>query len=262
MHVGTASIAENLNAVESLTAEAVQLFADHTLFASGRVEALVLGNASAEGAAALGDALRGLLTTRGTRPLDLSDLGAHRLVSLPPGRGVSVCMDGPNGDDDNSAHLTVFQTAAQDCLRTNAVTDITEHMLHRDVFHTLRTVQQIGYIVTTYVSLRAMVPHVVFLLQSTSVGAEEIGARVATFIREWRRRLEVRRAPPPSHACTSLWLVLRLALCNNTPFPGAWICGVYSRVDAVSCTAQRLLMRGGLHGWLNGVGGESDSLRC
>lgn len=214
MHAGTASIAENLAAVESLTAEAVQLFADHTLFASGRVEALVLGNTCAAGAAALGDALRGLLTSRRTRPLDLSDLGAHRLVSLPPGRRVSVCMDGPNSDDDNSAHLTVFQTAAQDCLRTNAVTDITEHILHRDAFHALRTVQQIGYIVTTYVSLRAEVPHVAFLLQSTSVGAEEIGARVATFMREWRQRLEVRLATPSHmHACMPLWLALGLALC-------------------------------------------------
>eukprot|EP00892_Ulva_mutabilis_P012171 jgi/Ulvmu1/9326/UM050_0076.1 len=185
---GTASIAENLAAVESLTAESLQLFADHTLFSSGCVEALALGNVSTDGATALGAALRGLLTARGTQPLDLSDIGAHRLVALPRGR-VSVRMQGPNGDDDNSAHLTVFQMATQGALRTAALADITEHILHRDAFHALRTVQQIGYIVTTYVSLRAEVPHIAFLLQSTSVGAEEIGGRVDTFMAEWRRRL-------------------------------------------------------------------------
>lgn len=197
LDAGTASIAENLASVEALTAESVQLFADHELFSSGRVEALVLGNVSAAGATALGEALRGLLTARGTQPLNLSDIGAHRLVALPPGRRVSVCMDGPNGDDDNSSHLTVFQMAAQGCMRTNALSDITEHILHRDAFHALRTVQQIGYIVTTYVSLRAEVPHVAFILQSTSVGAEEIGQRVDAFMREWRRRLEVCLRPAP-----------------------------------------------------------------
>lgn len=194
--------------MESLTAESLQLFADHSLFSSGRVEALVLGNVSAHGASELGEALRGLLVARNTQPLDVSDIGAHRLVALPAGRRVAVHMQGPNDDDDNSAHLTVFQMTSQGSLRTNAVTDITEHILHRDAFHALRTVQQIGYIVTTYVSLRAEVPHIAFLLQSTSVGAEEIGARVDTFMREWRRRLAVRLPHTPAatlHACLMCW---------------------------------------------------------
>lgn len=189
--------------MESLTADSLQRFADDTLFSSGRVEALVLGNATAADATALGDALRGLLVSRGTRPLGLSDIGAHRLVCLPPGRPVAVCMRGPNDADDNSAHLSVFQMGAQDSLRTNAIADITEHLLHRDAFHALRTVQQIGYIVTTYVSLRSEVPHIALLLQSTTVGAEAIGGRVDTFMREWRRRLEVRTpgAPLGTSAC-------------------------------------------------------------
>jgi secreted Zn-dependent insulinase-like peptidase len=62
----------------------------------------------------------------------------------------------------------------------------------REAFKQLRTVEQIGYIVTTYVNVASSVPHIVVLLQSTVLGAEQMAGRVQAFLQQWRKYLAVR----------------------------------------------------------------------
>ena len=62
----------------------------------------------------------------------------------------------------------------------------------REAFKQLRTVEQIGYIVTTFVQTASSVPHLVVLLQSTVLGAQEMAGRVGAFLQQWRSTLAVR----------------------------------------------------------------------
>jgi hypothetical protein len=110
----------------------------------------------------------------------------------------------------------------------------------RDAFHQLRTVEQIGYIVTTYVNVASAVPHIIFLLQSTTVGAAEMGTRIDAFLQQWRASLEVRfrlfRVPSPtSTASTSPFTTRPLHSLNLRPQACAAGIHAFQRVSSVCC---------------------------
>lgn len=185
-----------LAALNKITPESLQAFADNTLFASARVEALLLGNVDTATATSMAEDFRATLATRGSSPVEASEMERYRLVAIPRGEPISVHMHGRNKEEQNSAHITVFQTHEQGSARTAALTDLTDQLMHREAFKQLRTVEQIGYIVTTYVNIASSVPHTVVLLQSTTVGAEEMGGRVDAFLQQWRKTLQVLTLSP------------------------------------------------------------------
>jgi insulysin len=174
-----------------ITPARLQRFLDEELFASGRVECIMIGNVSAAAAVTAAEAARSVFTVHQTVPLLPSELDGWRTVRLPQEAVISLAMQGRNPEDPNSAHLTMWQGAAQSSLRGTVLAELVDRVIHRPAFHQLRTVEQIGYLVWTYTALLADVPHNVFLLQSSSLNAEEIGMRVSAFLQQWRGSFEV-----------------------------------------------------------------------
>lgn len=131
MHAGVYTIESTIAALKGITLEGLQAFIDTTLFASARVEALILGNVAATAAIEMAEDFRGTLVTRGSDPVDAAEMEHYRLVAIPRGEPVAVHMDGPNAEEQNSAHVTMFQTHEQGSARSAALTDLADQLMHR-----------------------------------------------------------------------------------------------------------------------------------
>lgn len=69
-----------------------------------------------------------------------------------------------------------------DDLRRNALADLLTHLAKRDAFHTLRTKEQLGYIVSMYGSKDLAAHSVQFVVQSNGHTAAHLAARVQAFV--------------------------------------------------------------------------------
>lgn len=131
MHAGVYPIDLTLAALKRITAESLQAFVDGRLFDSARVEALLLGNVNADTALAMAEDFRATLDTRRSAPVDAAEMEHYRLSAIPRGDPVAVYMHGRNPEEQNSAHITVFQMHEQGSARTAALTDLTDQLMHR-----------------------------------------------------------------------------------------------------------------------------------
>ena len=131
MRAGVYPIEATLAALSKLTPEILQTFVDQTLFESARVEALLLGNVATETARAMAQHFQDTLAARGSRALEAAEMEHYRLVAIPRGEPVAVHMDGRNPEEQNSAHITVFQMHEQGSSRCSALTDLTDQLMHR-----------------------------------------------------------------------------------------------------------------------------------
>lgn len=80
------------------------------------------------------------------KPLFPSQHGEGRIIRLEPGTSALWALPGLNPTNDNSSIVLTYQVGP-DRERTNALTDLLVHCAKRDVFHVLRTQQQLGYLV-------------------------------------------------------------------------------------------------------------------
>lgn len=131
MHAGVYPIGATLAALKKLTPQLLQAFVDNALFDSARVEALLIGNVATDTAQAMAQDLRETLTTRGSAPLEAAEMDHYRLVAIPRGEPVSVHMNVRNNEEQNSAHITVFQMHEQGSAKISALTDLTDQLMHR-----------------------------------------------------------------------------------------------------------------------------------
>jgi insulysin len=189
---GRYTIDEQAAALPRITAASLQAFLDTDAFASGRMEGLIVGNVDKDTALAVADAARRVFAARGTTPARASDFDRWRAVALEPATAVRVAMAARSAAEPNSAHLTLWQGDRQADVRYEVLVELAALVLKRPAFHQLRTVEQIGYLVWSYATTRAGVPHLAFLLQSTEVSADGIGGRVHAFLRQWRGTFEAR----------------------------------------------------------------------
>jgi secreted Zn-dependent insulinase-like peptidase len=122
-------------ALKRITPESLQAFADNVLFDSAHVEALLIGNVDKDVAMAMAKDFGALLTTRKCFPVEAAEMEHYRLVAIPRGEPVAVHMDVPNKQEQNSAHVTVYQMHEQGSARTAALTDLTDQLMHRCFAH-------------------------------------------------------------------------------------------------------------------------------
>ena len=169
----------------------MQAVLDSAAFATGRIEGIAVGNIDKAFAQNVAEAARGVFTARGTAPASPSQFDRWRAVQLPPQVTVNVAMSARNASEQNSAHMSVWQGTTQSDVHAEVLNELAAHIVKRPAFHQLRTVEQIGYLVWSYATTRAAVPHLAFLLQSTELGATQIGHRVRAFLRQWRATFEV-----------------------------------------------------------------------
>lgn len=185
------AIDEQAEVVQGITVDTLQHFLDHSAFASGRIEGIIVGNVDARAASDIASAARSVFSTRNTRAARPAEFERWRAVALPEAARVAVPMAARSAAERNSAHLSLWQARKQCDDREDMLFELAAHIMKRSAFHQLRTVEQIGYIVWSYASGRAGVPHIAFLLQSTVLGAGAIGGRVRAFLRQWRDLFEV-----------------------------------------------------------------------
>jgi insulysin len=87
----------------------------------------------------------------------------------------------PNKNDENSAAIFYFQLPTRDS-KSYMYMDILGEIIEQSFYNSLRTKQQLGYIVYSGVSVKQGVRHLVFTVQSSTVSGDELVERIGEFI--------------------------------------------------------------------------------
>jgi len=171
--------------LETVTAADVRLFLP-TLLADSHVEALVLGNAAAEEAAAIGETARNALGAHGiAAPTD-------RTLCLPnEGRSLLLRSRVKNPEEDNSAVEVYLQTGPTTAPRARAVLDLIDQLIYEPCYDTLRTKEQLGYVVSSGTRLTHGIAGLCVTIQSGTHGPAHLDARIEVFLASFAGRLKV-----------------------------------------------------------------------
>ncbi|GFR51999.1 hypothetical protein Agub_g14534, partial [Astrephomene gubernaculifera] len=110
-----------------------------------------------------------------------SGSGGGNAVSDGCFNGWLFCEGVPNGTDENSAAVIVFQRGP-DAYRSNSLGSLLVQLCKRDAFSELRTRQQLGYIVALHGSKEHGVGFMEMVVQSNMYDAEELCRRMDDFI--------------------------------------------------------------------------------
>lgn len=103
-------------------------------------------------------------------------------IATATNQGVILRNNEPNENDSNSAVSFYFQQPSlekKDYLMLELLSDIVE----QPFYNSLRTQQQLGYIVYSGVKVRHGVYHLLFTAQSSIVDGDELVSRIETFLR-------------------------------------------------------------------------------
>lgn len=82
-----------------------------------------------------------------------------------------------------------FQVGPDD-LRSNALAQLLVQCIKRDAFHTLRTVEQLGYLVWLSAYATLTVQGIAFVIQSTAFPAAHLEARAEAFMAATAQQLQ------------------------------------------------------------------------
>uniref|UniRef100_A0A383VRB5 Peptidase M16 N-terminal domain-containing protein n=1 Tax=Tetradesmus obliquus TaxID=3088 RepID=A0A383VRB5_TETOB len=174
--------------IKALTPEAL---AAHMPRLLGRafLEGLIVGNISPEEAHSIVDsALTKLRAAWGAAPLWPGEEKDLRVVKLPAGASSLLVEAGPNPKNENSAVWVTYQVGPDD-LRRNALAGLLVQLAKRDAFNTLRTQQQLGYIVHMYGASDLGVQGISFIIQSDKYSAAHLALQVELFVRDTVKRI-------------------------------------------------------------------------
>ena len=144
--------------------------------------ALVVGNVDEQGAADIVDSVG---QTFAWAPLPLELRSRRRTVLIPPAppsaSGYRVARPEPNKEDDNSAVTFYFQQPSR-AVADTVLVELLAEALEQAFYNSLRTQQQLGYIVFSGVRARDGVYSLVLTVQSAVVGGGELARRVEAFV--------------------------------------------------------------------------------
>ncbi|BDA50691.1 Insulin-degrading enzyme [Coccomyxa sp. Obi] len=152
-------------------------------------EGYATGNFNSEQASHLTSVVEGLLKERlRARPLFSSQRPQKRVLRLAAGAPALLSVPAPNEENDNSAVVLTYQVGPDDLAR-NALAELAVQCCRRDAFHTLRTVEQLGYMVWLAGLPTLTVRAVAFVVQSAAFGAAHLEARCEAFVAAQTARL-------------------------------------------------------------------------
>ncbi len=175
------SPAQKLQALEPLTREELQTYASH-LFEQLEVRVLAYGNITAKEARAMNDVLdRKLLSAS-----RLADAPEPHLTIIPRGKTLSYRYD---VDHPDSAVVISYQ-GNEKIIAEQARWRLLGHILANPFFNSLRTEQQLGYVVAAGFNEMENLPGMLFLVQSSTVSADELQKRMETFVQEYATQLQ------------------------------------------------------------------------
>ncbi|XP_024393849.1 insulin-degrading enzyme-like 1, peroxisomal isoform X2 [Physcomitrium patens] len=113
----------------------------------------------------------------------------QRIVKLGPGADWYYPIAGTNPQDDNSALQTYFQVG-QDNTHINVLLELFVLAAKREVFHQLRTVEQLGYVVFLMSKNDYGVRGAHFIIQSTTKDPRGLEERVEVFLEQFEKDLQ------------------------------------------------------------------------
>ncbi|KAG0570443.1 hypothetical protein KC19_6G162300 [Ceratodon purpureus] len=123
------------------------------------------------------------------RPPFQSQHTEQRIVKLEPGADWYYPIAGTNPQDENSALQTYFQVG-QDNTHTNVLLELFVLAAKREVFHQLRTVEQLGYVVFLMSKNDYGVRGTHFIIQSTAKDPRGLEERVEVFLEQFEKDLK------------------------------------------------------------------------
>jgi len=175
------SSGEKVTAMKEVTSEMMQDYCD-TIFRDSHLECLVHGNATSETAVSMFDTVH---TTIGYRSVAPSQHPENRHIRLVDGACVHT-KPHPNPSEPNSAVCVYWQLGESHPLKQATLYMFADIIKH-PVFDTLRTQQQLGYLVWSYQCDHKAYNTLGFqvIVQSSDYSVCDLGGRVDAFMKEF-----------------------------------------------------------------------------
>ena len=95
--------------------------------------------------------------------------------------GLEIDSKGPNSNEDNSASSFYFQLPSRD-LRQTVLCELLADVVEQPFYDSLRTKQQLGYIVYAGCRIKEGIPTLLFVVQSSLLGGKALSERIADFL--------------------------------------------------------------------------------
>ncbi len=177
LHAGRWTPEARVAAIRSVSLKDLESFIPE-LFGKTRLEVLVYGNLTAKDAVAIGRDVSNRVFAR-AKP------GEHvtrEVVRLAPGRQYLMTRD----IDHDDTGLVVHYQAPDDDIGTAATVMLLEQVIKGPFFDTLRTREQLGYVVSAHSAFTLRVPGLNFVIQSPVAGPAALLARIDGFVADFR----------------------------------------------------------------------------
>mmetsp|Transcript_10931 Transcript_10931/g.29980 ORF Transcript_10931/g.29980 Transcript_10931/m.29980 type:complete len:1056 (-) Transcript_10931:352-3519(-) len=176
-------VAEYAEVIDTITPQVLEAFLSTRLFSRCYVDMMCVGNVAEGEARAMGSLVKSMLQDVGAKHVLSSQMRDMRTIRVPAGDTTLLEEPGPNPENKNSAVSIMYQVGPDE-LRTNALLQLLVHMSKRDAFNTLRTQQQLGYIVALFNNHELGIHHIEFVIQSTSHSVPSLCTRVEAFVQQ------------------------------------------------------------------------------
>lgn len=180
LHDGRWTPDERIAAIRGVTVEDLEAFIPE-LLGQVRLEVLVHGNLTAADSMRIGRSLSDRVFSDAKHGKRV----AREVARLAPGKQYLLTLD-INHDDTG---LVVHFQAPDDTIETAAAVMMLEQLIKGPFFDTLRTREQLGYVVGAHSSSTLRVPGLNFVIQSPVAGPATLLQRVDRFLQEYRGRI-------------------------------------------------------------------------
>lgn len=122
-------------------------------------------------------------TVAGSAGAALSVSEGNIAPTVPVPAGLRLSNVEPNLNDDNSAATFYFQLPSR-APADYMFVELLNEVLEQPFYNSLRTQQQLGYIVYSGVKVREGVKYLTFVVQSSTVSGEDISQKIEEFLRD------------------------------------------------------------------------------
>jgi insulysin len=175
-------IHDRLVSLQAMTAEDLLHFSKY-LLSRFQLEVLVHGNVTASEALQLTN-----IVLEAWEPKPPLHVSSQRVVQLPAAESI-YRSPGWNDQDDNSCVINLWEIGQVDT-KTNAILSLVRHLVREPAFNTLRTEEQLGYIVFTNVKTSGNdIKSLMFLIQSDAYDPIHMDERIEAFLVLFRTKL-------------------------------------------------------------------------
>lgn len=133
------------------------------------------------------DMLKSVQTVIGYEPVPDIEQIHRRIVQVPVGRDIFTRNVHPNPEDNNSAIDVFFPIGPRESVTEDVISEVLSDIMNKPVFHELRTVQQLGYIVFEGRGCMESVSGIYIIVQSTVADPDELLLRIDKLLADFSK---------------------------------------------------------------------------